>query len=175
MIGRRCALIALGGLLILVLTVNIYFVRMIVDSSPDNNNNNNNNKYYTKSIPISNDKNNDNTQFKLNSRLKNNRKSITREIEEKIKAEMRLLPSKYFKRNNSYGLLIDRLLTELRIMPNVQEDIWNIPNNNVSNLKKKIICVCFFFKLNIKLFFSGQMLINYCHQQHQNLEQYLMH
>ncbi|KAF7998008.1 hypothetical protein HCN44_009406 [Aphidius gifuensis] len=127
MIGRRCALFALGGLLLLVLTVNIYFVRMIVDNSLDNNNNN---KYYTKTLPIINIKN-DNTKIKLNNRLKNNnRKIITKEIEDKIKSEMRLLPSKFFKKNNNYILLIDRLLNELKIMPNVQKDIWSIPNIN---------------------------------------------
>ncbi|XP_044595564.1 glycosaminoglycan xylosylkinase isoform X2 [Cotesia glomerata] len=144
MIGRRCALIALGGLLILVLTVNIYFIRMIVETSSDK---------YARNSPIANDRiqdrnNNNNNQINGDNNNNNNngnnydnnnnnnnnnnrvKKSLTHEIEEKIKAEMRLLPSKYFKRNSSYALLLDRLLMELKIMPNAKDDIWSIPNNN---------------------------------------------
>ncbi|XP_063983492.1 glycosaminoglycan xylosylkinase [Diachasmimorpha longicaudata] len=121
MIGRRCALFALGGLLILVLTVNIYFIRMIVENSPE--------KSYSRNLPVSGEKNGENLGTK-DEEKKGVGKSMTREMEEKIKAEMRLLPSKYFKRNSSYAVLLDRLLAELRIMPNAQKDIWSIPNNN---------------------------------------------
>lgn len=139
MIGRRCALVALGGLLILVLTVNIYFILMIVDNSSD--------KLYGRNSPVANDKlqdnsynnnkvnsdNNNDVNINSNNDKSHEKKSLTHEIEEKIKAEMRLLPSKYFKRNSSYALLLDRLLAELKIMPNTQDDIWSIPNNNVGN------------------------------------------
>ena len=69
---------------------------------------------------------------KPNENIQRSQKSITRDIEEKIKAEMRTLPSKYFKQNSSYAILLDRLLIELRTMPNVRDDLWNIPKNNVS-------------------------------------------
>jgi len=59
-------------------------------------------------------------------------KSIVKIIGEGIKKEIRSLPSKYFKQNTSYTIVLERLLAELTIMPNVREDIWNIPNNNVS-------------------------------------------
>lgn len=128
MIGRRCALFALGGLLILVLTVNVYFIRMIVESSPE--------KTDSRNLPVSDDKtNNDNNSAKTNDNTRTVKKSVATEMEERIKAEMRLLPSKYFKRNSSYAVLLDRLLTELKTMPNVQDDIWSIPSNNVSSLE----------------------------------------
>ena len=128
MIGRRCALFALGGLLILVLTVNVYFIRMIVESSPE--------KTESRNLPVSDDKssNNEENPGKTSENNRAVKKSVATEMEERIKAEMRLLPSKYFKRNSSYAVLLDRLLTELRTMPNVQDDIWSIPSNNVSIL-----------------------------------------
>ncbi|XP_043275426.1 glycosaminoglycan xylosylkinase [Venturia canescens] len=123
MIGRRCALFALSGLLILVLTVNVYFIRMIVESSPE--------KTDSRNFPISDEKsNNDYTAAKPNDNTRGIKTTMLTEMEEKIKAEMRLLPSKYFRRNSTYIALLDRLLTELRTMPNVQDDIWSIPSNN---------------------------------------------
>lgn len=125
MIGRRCALVALGGLLILVLTVNVYFIRMIVENSSE--------KLYSGILSQSNEKTKDENFIPMdNNKSLRNKKSMTREMEEKIKAEMRLLPSKYFKRNSTYVILLDRLLSELRTMPNTQDDIWSIPNNNVN-------------------------------------------
>ena len=125
MIGRRCAVFALGGLLILVLTVNIYFIRMIVESSPGKSN--------SRNLPVIEPKmNKAEVSTKPNENIQRSQKSITRDIEEKIKAEMRTLPSKYFKQNSSYAILLDRLLIELRTMPNVRDDLWNIPKNNVS-------------------------------------------
>lgn len=125
MIGRRCAMLALGGLLILVLTVNIYFIRMIVESSPDKGN--------LKNLPIFEPKVSETeVSTKPKENIQRSQKSITRDMEEKIKAEMRTLPSKYFKQNSSYAILLDRLLIELRTMPNVRDDLWNIPNNNVN-------------------------------------------
>ncbi|XP_012541699.1 glycosaminoglycan xylosylkinase isoform X2 [Monomorium pharaonis] len=122
MIGRRCAFFALGILLILVLSVNIYFIRMIVESSSSH-------KIYAKNLPEpkarqdpSTSSNGKDSQLQL--------KSITRDISKKIKEEIRMLPSKYFKQNTSYTLVLERLLAELTIMSNVREDIWNIPNNN---------------------------------------------
>lgn len=56
-------------------------------------------------------------------------KYSTGEVERKIKSEIRDLPSKYFKQNASYALLLERLMFELRTMPNVQRDIWSISNN----------------------------------------------
>ncbi|KAK0179688.1 hypothetical protein PV327_005419 [Microctonus hyperodae] len=123
MIGRRCALVALGGLLILVLTVNVYFIRMIVENSSE--------KLYSGMLSQSNEKTKDENFIPMdNNKSLRDKKSMTREMEEKIKAEMRLLPSKYFKRNSTYVILLDRLLSELRTMPNTQDDIWSIPNNN---------------------------------------------
>lgn len=104
---------------------------MIVENSSE--------KAYSQSLPVSNDKNkNGNAAANSNNKFRYIKKSLTREIEEKIKAEMRLLPSKYFKRNSSYVILLDRLLAELRTMPNTQKDIWSIPNNNVINKSNKI-------------------------------------
>lgn len=125
MIGRRCALFALSILLILVLSVNLYFIRMIVESSSSH-------RQYGKNFPepkarqdLSTSRFNDkDSQLQL--------RSIARDISEKVKEEIRTLPSKYFKQNTSYTLVLERLLAELTIMPNVREDIWNIPNNNVS-------------------------------------------
>ncbi|XP_033228336.1 glycosaminoglycan xylosylkinase [Belonocnema kinseyi] len=123
MIGRRCAVFALGGLLILVLTVNIYFIRMIVESSPGKPN--------SKNLPVIEPKMNKvDFSTKPSENIERFQKSITRDMEKKIKAEMRTLPSKYFKQNASYAILLDRLLIELRTMPNARDDIWNIPNNN---------------------------------------------
>lgn len=126
MIGRRCVLFALSILLILVLSVNVYFIRMIVDSASAQKTSSRNLLPEPKarqdpSTLRSNDKD---SQPQL--------KPILKDISERIKEEIRTLPSKYFKQNTSYTLVLDRLLAELRITPNVREDIWNIPNNNVS-------------------------------------------
>ncbi|XP_012287046.1 glycosaminoglycan xylosylkinase [Orussus abietinus] len=123
MIGRRCALFALGGLLILVLTVNIYFVRMIVEDSPE--------KSYSKNSPVADMKTTkEQLLLKGSGKSENFRTTVIQDMEEKIKAEMHTLPSKYFKQNSSYTILLDRLLIELRPMLNVNDDIWSIPNNN---------------------------------------------
>ncbi|XP_034945348.1 glycosaminoglycan xylosylkinase [Chelonus insularis] len=121
MIGRRCTLIALGGLLILVLTINVYFIRMIVENSSETS--------FSRNLPVSDEKIKDANTVD-NNKIEPTKKSIIREIEEKIKAEMRLLPSKYFKRNSSYVILLDRLLTELKVLDNTQNDLWSIPNVN---------------------------------------------
>lgn len=138
MIGRRCAFFALSVLLILVLSVNIYFIRMIVESSSSTQ------RIYSKNIPEpkagqdpftslqSNEKDlQDQSQMRL----------IVKDINEKIKEDIRTLPSKYFKQNTSYTLVLERLLAELKIMSNVREDIWNIPNNNVSKHYFFILCI----------------------------------
>lgn len=59
-------------------------------------------------------------------------KSVAKSMANKIREEIQILPSRYFKQNTSYTIVLERLLTELKIMPNVRENIWNIPNNNVS-------------------------------------------
>lgn len=123
MIGRRCALVALGGLLILVLSVNVYFIRMIVESSSH--------KASSKGMPGSQLKP---EQEELISQAEQNlqvlQKSVAKNMAKKIMDEIQILPSRYFKQNTSYMIVLDRLLTELRITPNVRENIWNIPNNN---------------------------------------------
>ncbi|XP_076628118.1 glycosaminoglycan xylosylkinase [Colletes latitarsis] len=123
MIGRRCALVVLGGLLILVLSVNVYFIRLIVESSSQ--------KTSSKGVPISQLKL---EQEQLIARVEQNlevpQKSVAKDMAEKIKTEIEILPSKYFKQNTSYSVVLERLLTELRITPNVRENIWNIANNN---------------------------------------------
>ena len=126
MIGRRCALFALSILLILVLSVNIYFIRMIVESSSSH-------RMYAKNLPES--KARQDPSMPSRSDEKDSQlqlKSIVKIIGEGIKEEIRSLPSKYFKQNTSYTIVLERLLAELTIMPKVREDIWNIPNNNVS-------------------------------------------
>lgn len=131
MIGRRCALIALGGLLILVLSVNVYFIRMIVESSSQ--------KTSSKGMPISQLKP---EQEQLISQAEQNlqvsQKSVANDMIKKIKEEIQILPSRYFKQNASYTIVLERLLTELRIMPNVQKNIWSIPNSNVSTVSKYV-------------------------------------
>ncbi|XP_033333638.1 glycosaminoglycan xylosylkinase [Megalopta genalis] len=123
MIGRRCALVALGGLLILVLSVNVYFIRMIVESSSQ--------KTSSKGMPVSQLKS---EQEQLISNVEQNlevpQKSVARDMARKIKEEIQTLPSKYFKQNNSYAIVLERLFAELKVTPNVRENIWNIPNNN---------------------------------------------
>lgn len=131
MIGRRCTLFALSILLILVLSVNIYFIRMIVESSSSH-------RIYAKNLPEPKARQDSSTSSRSNRSEKDSQlqlKSNAKDISERIKEEVRTLPSKYFKQNTSYTLVLERLLAELTIMPNVREDIWNIPNNNVS-LKK---------------------------------------
>lgn len=149
MIGRRCALIALGGLLILVLSVNVYFIRMIVESSSQ--------KTSSKGMPVSQLKP---EQEQLISQVEQNlqipQKSVANDMAKKIKEEIQILPSKYFKQNTSYAIVLERSLTELRITPNVRENIWNIPNNNVSIALKcfqitpssnfLLLLICFFVK-----------------------------
>lgn len=124
MIGRRCVLFALSILLILVLSVNIYFIRMIVEDSSSHRTKNLLEPKARQDSSISSRSNEKDSQLQL--------RSITKDIGERIKEEIRTLPSKYFKQNTSYTLVMERLLAELTIMPNVREDIWNIPNNNVS-------------------------------------------
>ncbi|XP_031834279.1 glycosaminoglycan xylosylkinase isoform X1 [Nomia melanderi] len=123
MIGRRCALAALGGLLILVLSVNVYFIRMIVESSSQ--------KTSSKGMPVSQLKS---EQEQLISYMEQNLevspKSFAKDMAKKIKGEIQTLPSRYFRQNTSYATVLERLLTELKITPNVRENIWNIPNNN---------------------------------------------
>lgn len=124
MIGRRCALFALSILLILVLSVNIYFIRMIVEDSSS---------HKTKNLPEPKARQDPSTSSRSNEKDSQLQlRSIAKDIGERIKEEIRTLPSKYFKQNTSYTLVLERLLAELMIMPNVREDIWNIPNNNVS-------------------------------------------
>lgn len=124
MIGRRCALFALSILLILVLGVNVYFIRMIVDSASSQKTSRNLPEPKARQDPSTLRSNEKDSQLQL--------KPILKDISERIKEQIRTLPSKYFKQNTSYALVLERLLAELRIMPNVREDIWNIPNNNVS-------------------------------------------
>lgn len=129
MIGRRCAFFALSILLILVLSVNVYFIRMIVETSSTSR------RIYSRNLPEPKSGQDSFTSSRSNEKDLQDRpqlRSITKNISEKIKEEVRTLPSKYFKQNTSYTLVLERLLAELRIMPNVREDIWNIPNNNVS-------------------------------------------
>lgn len=126
MIGRRCALFALSILLILVLSVNIYFIRMIVESSSSH-------RIYAKNLPEPKARQDSSTSSRSNGKDSQLQlKSIVKDIGGRIKEEIRTLPSKYFKQNTSYTLVLERLLAELTIMPNVRKDIWNIPNNNVS-------------------------------------------
>lgn len=69
--------------------------------------------------------------------LQVSQKSVAKDMIKKIKEEIQLLPSRYFKQNTSYVIVLERLFTELRIMPNaVQKNIWSIPNNNVSIVSK---------------------------------------
>jgi len=128
MIGRRCVLFGLGILLILVLSMNIYFIRMMVESSFSQ-------RTYVRNTLDLNTRQDFSTLSRFNE--KNSQlqlRPIVRDISEKLKEEIRTLPSKYFKQNTSYTLVLDRLLAELRIMSNIREDIWNIPNNNVNFL-----------------------------------------
>lgn len=69
--------------------------------------------------------------------LQVSQKSVAKDMIKKIKEEIQLLPSRYFKQNTSYVIVLERLFTELRIMPNaIQKNIWSIPNNNVSIVSK---------------------------------------
>lgn len=97
---------------------------MIVESSPA--------KTDSQNLPIFDEKStNDDAVAKASDNIRSIKKSVAADMEEKIKAGMRLLPSTYFRRNSTYVVLLDRLLTELKTMPNVQDDIWSIPSNNV--------------------------------------------
>lgn len=71
--------------------------------------------------------------------LQVSQKSVAKDMIKKIKEEIQLLPSRYFKQNTSYVIVLERLFSELRIMPNaVQKNIWSIPNNNVSIVSKYV-------------------------------------
>lgn len=70
--------------------------------------------------------------------LQVSQKSVANDMIKKIKEEIQILPSRYFKQNASYTIVLERLLTELRIMPNVQKNIWSIPNSNVSTVSKYV-------------------------------------
>lgn len=132
MIGRRCAFLALSILLTLVLSVNVYFIRMIVESSSSSSQRK---MAYSRNIPEPKSRQDSFTSSRSNEKDVQDQpqlRLIAKDINEKIKEEIRTLPSKYFKQNTSYTLVLERLLTELKIMSNVREDIWNIPNNNVS-------------------------------------------
>ncbi|XP_012253531.1 glycosaminoglycan xylosylkinase [Athalia rosae] len=125
MIGQRCALTTLGGFLLLVLTVNIYFVRMIIEDSPQ--------KYNTKKLENSELRVIDrrgiaDTKIKVNQ--VSNTATSSHRAEERIRAEMKILPTNYLKQNSSHVLLLDRLLAELQIIPHGQEDIWSISYSN---------------------------------------------
>jgi len=125
MIGRRCVLFALGILLILVLSMNVYFIRMMVESSFSQ-------RTHARSTLDLNARQDFSTLLRFNEKNSQQQlRPIIRDISEKLKEEIRTLPSKYFKQNTSYTLVLDRLLAELRIMSDIREDIWNIPNNNV--------------------------------------------
>lgn len=128
MVGRRCAFFALSILLILLLSVNIYFIQMIVESSSR--------KINSRNIPEPKSEQNHFTSLRSNEKDLQDQsqlRSIVKDINEKIKEEIRTLPSKYFKQNTSYTLVLERLLAELKIMSNDHEDIWNIPNNVSKN------------------------------------------
>lgn len=68
--------------------------------------------------------------FQAEQNLQVSRKSVAKDMIKKIKEEIQILPSRYFKQNVSYTVVMERLLTELKIMPNVQKNIWSIPNSN---------------------------------------------
>ncbi|XP_066586048.1 glycosaminoglycan xylosylkinase [Prorops nasuta] len=120
MIGPRCAIFALGGLLIVVLTVNVYFIRMIIESSSQNR--------ISKPVPgISTKLSNEDFPRKENDQ---SIKSTTYMMHEKLKEELKNLPSKYFKQNSTYYVLLERLLDELKVIPNIGENVWSIPSNN---------------------------------------------
>lgn len=132
MIGRRYAVLALGALLILVITVNIYFIRIIVENSSQ--------KSQFKNLPLVEENHlvGPSSSLRKNENGRNFPKSVGEDIDEKIKEEIQMLPSKYFKRNTSYLIVLERLLSELKIMDNAHEDIWSIPNNNVSSICRNI-------------------------------------
>ncbi|KAG5345218.1 XYLK xylosylkinase, partial [Acromyrmex charruanus] len=105
-------------------SVNIYFIRMIVESSSSH-------RMYAKNLPEPKTRQDPSTPSRFDEKDSQLQlKSIVKIIGEGIKEEIRSLPSKYFKQNTSYTIVLERLLAELTIMPNVREDIWNIPNNN---------------------------------------------
>lgn len=121
MIGRRCTLFALSILLILIVGVNVYFIRIIVENSSSQ-----------KKLPELKTKQDTLTSSWTNEK-KSKLKRMVDDIDIKIKENIRLLPSKYFKQNTSYVLVLERLVAELKVMSiNVREDIWNLPNNHVS-------------------------------------------
>ncbi|XP_047344059.1 glycosaminoglycan xylosylkinase [Vespa velutina] len=126
MIGRRCALFALGALLILVITANIYFIRIIVENSSQ--------KSQFKNLPLIEENYLLGHSASSLRRNENGRNFLQRSagqgINERIKEEIEILPSKYFKQNTSYLIVLERLLSELKVMNNEHEDIWSIPNNN---------------------------------------------
>ena len=115
MISRRCLLLALGGLFTLVLIVNVHFIRMIVESSSQPFENN---------LPVTRSKTN-------NSIHKNDELQSTKmkQMEENIRNKVQTLPSKYYRINASYILILDQLFSELKTGNFVQNDIWNVSNN----------------------------------------------
>ncbi|XP_020279625.1 glycosaminoglycan xylosylkinase isoform X2 [Pseudomyrmex gracilis] len=127
MIGRRCTLFALSILLILIVGVNVYFIRIIVENSSSQ-----------KKLPELKTKQDTLTSSWTNEK-KSKLKRMVDDIDIKIKENIRLLPSKYFKQNTSYVLVLERLVAELKVMSiNVREDIWNLPNNHWPNAHQLI-------------------------------------
>lgn len=125
MIGRRCALVALGGLLVLVLTVNIYFVRMIIEDSSQ--------KVNTKNPDETKADESQRQTSATDEKPKITKKASSSASYVKIKTQIKNLASIYFKPNSSHVSLVNRLLTELKILPNEEENIWGIPHSNVSS------------------------------------------
>lgn len=99
MIDRKCFYI-LTVLLIFVLTVNVYFIRIVVENLVEKT-----------SPPV---------VFKKITSIDS--------IGRKINQDVQNLPSKYFKQNLSYTDLLDDLLNELRIKKNSLKNLWSIPN-----------------------------------------------
>lgn len=132
MIGRHCAVFALGSLLILVITVNIYFICTILENSTQ--------KSQLKNLHLAEENHlvEPSPTLRKNENGRNVQKFVGEVIDEKIKEEIQMLPSKYFKRNMSYLIVLERLSSELKVMDNAPKDIWNIPNNNVSSICRNI-------------------------------------
>lgn len=126
MIGQRSVfVIALGGLLILVLTINMYFIRIILESSSQ--------KTQLKSLPVPLQSKIGKPGFTLrivesnspelhNAAFMNTAKEIQRQIGS--------LSPKYFMQNETYLLVLDRLMSELKIMTNIKGNIWDLPNSS---------------------------------------------
>jgi hypothetical protein len=111
MILRRCIFFIFLGLLITILTINFYFLKIINSS----------------------ELNTKNTSLNSQSNYFNSKILIVELVQENINKTIKVLPPRYFKRNENYINILEKIILELQIIQNA--------NNNTLDVLKTVCII----------------------------------